>query len=444
MKIIAPDSEKVSRSLRGAGLTDKQARRLLNRALLCLNFVGSGRRVGVEIFGCFAGEVRVKGHRLRFHQLLLDAGLIQETRPHVQGLYAAEYKTINKAVSQEVKLTRQEAQITRRIEVERRKANRADKTLQGLCRAVRHRFESGAYLAIEELPEWPSVPLSRAFAGIVAEAIRRQIRQRYFRKSAEDVFITLDNGDEGLQYRKSRLSADFHLFTEAAKFADSLNGKPCSVEDLRDLDYRVERLAKSEGFKFLKLRFEKNLVEGVTARMKENDFLCATDGFSIYAEDADALETAFVNEVQYQLCVDVTVREKPILTPLYIDCMRKLKAKKEGIELKEVPRATPKYWKAPDWMPKRNLAPACQVLASVEEANAFYGVNPEAEEANAVTLHEARRQIEQLGSVSASNAIKAYWQLEEMGHALPIEPTRQVWELTEKGKQCLQSSECAA
>lgn len=444
MKILAPKSEKVLCRLRAAGLTDKQARRLLNRALLCLNFVGSGKRVSVEIFRCFSGEVRVKGHRLRFHQLLIDARLIREARPHVQGLFSAEYKTIGRAISQEVKLTRKEAQIARRVEAERRKANKVDKTLQSLCKAVRHQFEAGAYLAIERLPDWPSVPLSRAFAGIVAEAIRRQIRQRYFRQSAEGNFIVLDNGEEGRQYRKSKLSTDFQFFTEAAKFADSLNGQTSSVEDLRGLDHRIEHLAKSEGFEFLKLRFEKNLVEGVTARMKEYNFLCATDGLSIYAQDAEALEAAFVNEVQYQLCVDVTLRETPILTPLYIDRLRKLKAKQEGIELEGIPRARPKYWKAPEWVPKRNLAPACQVLASVEEAKQFYGVDPELVEAEAVTLYEALRQIEQQGSIRASNAIEAYWQLEEMGHALPIEPTRQEWELTDKGRRCLLDGQISA
>ena len=358
----------------------------------------------------------------------------------MQGLCSAEYKTLGRVVSQEVKLTRKEAQITRKIQTERRKANKLDKTLQRLCRAVRHQFQAGAYLAVGRLPEWPSVTLSRAFAGIVTEAVRRQIRLRYFKQSTEDNFITLDNGEEGRQYRKSRLSADFHLFTEAAKFADSLNGKTCSVEDLRGLDYRIEHLARSRGFVFLKLRFEKNIVEGVTARLKENHFLCATDGFSIYAENAEALETAFINEVQYQLCVDVTLREEPILTPLYINRLRRLKAKKEGIELEDTPRAKPKYWKAPGWMP-RNPAPDCQVLANVQEAKAFYGVDPEAEEANAVTLHEARRQIEKLGCVRASNEIEAYWQLEEMGHALPIEPTRHSWELTDKGKQCLAESQ---
>jgi hypothetical protein len=129
LKILAPKSEKVSCSLRRAGLTDNQARRLLNRALLCLNFVGSSKRVSVEIFRCFSGEVRVKGLRSRFHQVLLDAGLIKVARPHVQGLCSAEYK-------------------------ERRKANKADKTLQWLCKALRHQFEAGAYLANEELPRW--------------------------------------------------------------------------------------------------------------------------------------------------------------------------------------------------------------------------------------------------------------------------------------------------
>jgi hypothetical protein len=146
--------------------------------------------------------------------------------------------------------------------------------------------------------------------------------------------------------------------------------------------------------------------------------------------------------VQYQLCVDVTQREKPILTPLYIDSLRRLKAKIEGIELKEVPRARAKYWKAPEWTPKRKtFAPDCQVLASVEEAKAFYGVDPEAEEANAVTLFEARRQIARWGSVKASNAEEATAELYEMGHALPTEPTRQEWELTQKGRDCLLASE---
>ena len=455
MKILAPKSEKVSCSLRRAGLTDNQARRLLNRALLCLNFVGSSKRVSVEIFRCFSGEVRVKGLRSRFHQVLLDAGLIKVARPHVQGLCSAEYKTRGASISQQIKLTKEEAQISRKVEAERRKANKADKTLQWLCKALRHQFEAGAYLANEELPRWHSVSLSRAFAGTVAEAIRRQIRQRYFRQSAEENFIVLDDGEEGRQYRQSKLSADFHLFTVAAKFADSQMGKPCSVESLRGLDHRIEHLAKAGGFEFLKLRFHKNLVEGVVACMKQNNFPCATDGLSIYAENAEALETAFVNEVQYQLCVDVTQREKPILTPLYIDSLRRLKAKIEGIELKEVPRARAKYWKAPEWTPKRKtFAPDCQVLASVEEAKAFYGVDPEAErakafygfdpeaeEANAVTLFEARRQIARWGSVKASNAEEATAELYEMGHALPTEPTRQEWELTQKGRDCLLASE---
>jgi hypothetical protein len=374
--------------------------------------------------------------------VLEDGKLIKKTRPHVSGLCSAEYKTTGKAISQAINLTRSEAQIPKKIEAQRRKANKADKTLQRLCEAVRHQFEAGVYLATERLPGWHSVPLSRAFAGIVSEAIRRQIRTRYFSQSVEGNFIVLDNGEEGRQYRKSKLSADFHLFTIAAKFADSRRGKPCSVESLRGLDHRIEHLAKSDGFQFLKLRFEKNLVEGVTARMKENNFLCATDGFSIYAEDAEALETAFVNEVQYQLCVDVTRRDKPILTPLYIDRLRRLKAQKDSIDLHEVPRAKAKYWKAPEWTPKRKtFAPACQVLESVEEAKAFYGVDPEAEEAEAVTLYEARKQIDRSGRVKASNAQDACRELEEMGHALPIEPTRQEWELTDMGRQCLLDSQ---
>ena len=75
------------------------------------------------------------------------------------------------------------------------------------------------------------------------------------------------------------------------------------------------------------------------------------------------------------------------------------------------------------------------MLASVEEAKAFYGFDPE--EANAVTLLEARRQIEKQGCIKASNSQEVYWQLEEMLHALPTEPTRQEWELTKLGKGLL-------
>jgi hypothetical protein len=356
-------------------------------------------------------------------------------------LVSSEYKTQGRPVIQEINLTRAEAQISRKVAAERRKANRSDETLQWLCKAVNHHFEAGRYIAAARMPEWHSVTLKRAFAGIVAEAIRRQIRTRYFRQSAEDGSIALDNGEEGRQYRKSKLSADFKIFIEAAKFADSLNGKPSSIESLRGLDHRIEHLAKSEGFEFLKLRFEKNLVEGVVARMKEKNILCCTDGRSIYARDAEALEAAFINEVQYQLCVDVTKREKPILTPLYIYRLRRLKAKKEGVNLESVPRAKPKHWKAPEWMPSRKLAVVSKVLATVDEAKAFYGVDPEADEAEAVSLHEARQQIEKQGSIKASNSQEACRQLEEMKHALPVEPTRQIWELTEKGRRCLLDSQ---
>ena len=443
MKILAPESTTVSRSLRRVGLSDRQAIRLLNRTLLCLNFIGPGKRVSIEIFKCFSNEVRVKGHRLRFHQVLCSAGLLKRTSPHIQGLVSSEYKTQGRPVIQEINLTRAEAQISRKVAAERRKANRSDETLQWLCKAVDHHFEAGCYIAAARMPEWHSVALERAFAGIVAEAIRRQICSRYFRQSAEDGSIELDNGEEGRQYRKSELSADFQLFTEAAKFADSLSGRPSSIESLRGLDHRIEHLAKSEGFEFLKLRFEKDLVEGVVVRMREKKILCCTDGLSIYAEDAEALEAAFINEVQYQLCVDVTQREKPILTPLYIDRLRRLKARKEGVNLESIPKAKPKHWKAPKWMPIRKITVASKVLATVDEAKAFYGVDPEADEAEAVSLHEARQQIEKQGSIKASNSQEACRQLEEMKHALPVEPTRQIWELTEKGRRCLLDSQAS-
>jgi hypothetical protein len=77
----------------------------------------------------------------------------------------------------------------------------------------------------------------------------------------------------------------------------------------------------------------------------------------------------------------------------------------------------------------------------VQEAKDFYGIDPEALEAEKVTLYEARRQIEESGSVKASNAQDIYRELEDLGHALPIEPTRQQWELTGKGRACLLASQ---
>ena len=109
--------------------------------------------------------------------------------------------------------------------------------------------------------------------------------------------------------------------------------------------------------------------------------------------------------------------------------------------MKSVPRAKPKHWKAPEWMPSRKLAVVSKVLATVDEAKAFYGVDPEADEAEAVSLHEARQQIEKQGSIKASNSQEAYRQLEDMNQALPVEPTRQIWELTEKGRRCLLNSQ---
>jgi len=397
----------------------------------------------VEVFKCFAGEVRAKGHRLRFHQVLLDARLLKETRPHVSGLFPTEYKTAGKTEEQDIRLDRKEAQILKKIEALHRRAARSDKTLRWLSEACRHQFDSGAYHCTEKPPQWHSVALGRAYAGIVAEAKRRYFLERYFRANLEDNWTELAGDDGRVTYRKTRLSADYFEVSELLKFADDLRGKACSVEDLEHLQQgRVARMAKKEGFHILRQRFEKAIVERVVATLREKKIHCATDGRNIYGEDPEALEAAFVWAVDDLLHVDITQRDKPILTPLYIDRLRKLKAKKEGIELDEVPRVKAKYWKAPEWTPKRKTSASdCQVLTSVEEAKDFYGVDPEAEEAESVTLYEARRQIEQQGSIRASNATEAYWQLEEMGHALPIEPTRQEWELTDKGKQCLLDSQ---
>jgi hypothetical protein len=94
-------------------------------------------------------------------------------------------------------------------------------------------------------------------------------------------------------------------------------------------------------------------------------------------------------------------------------------------------------------MPSRKITVARKVLATVDEAKAFYGVDPEADEVEAVSLHEARQQIEKQGSIKASNSEEVYRQLEDMNQALPVEPTRQTWELTEKGRRCLLDSQAS-
>lgn len=292
-------------------------------------------------------------------------------------------------------------------------------------------------------------PLQRAFAGIVAEGKRRLFLGRYFRKLREDGLIQLEGEDGSRTYRKAELSADYFEVAEVLKFADSLHGEPCTVEDLEDLQQgRVARMARKEGFDNIKKRSEKLIIERLTAYMRDKSFFCATDGSSIYAENAEALEQAFVHAVDYVLHVDITRRDKPILTPLYINRLRQLKAKKEGIELDEVPRARAMHWQPKTHQTeggrivfeRKPIEPSETLLETVEEAKAFYGVDPEAEEAEAMTLHEARRQIERWGSVKASNAEQATAELYDMGHALPTEPTKQQWELTPKGRECLLAS----
>lgn len=450
MKILATDSETVFRLLREAGLTDKQAGRLLNRTLLCLDYIGGGKRVSVEVFKCFSGEVRTRGHRLRFNQLLTEAGLIEQTRPHVQSLCSAEYRTKGKPVEQVIQLNKPEPQIMRKIEALHRKTARDDKTIQWLNKAIKHSFEGETYFSLAKGLQWPCVSLQRAFAGIVAAAMRRDFLRRYFRKLREDGLIELEGDDGRKQYRKAELSADCFEVSEVLRFADDLRGEPCTVEDLEDLQQgRVARIARKEGFQYLRRRFEKDLVEIFVSYMKARNFHCGADGLNLYAEDAEALEQAFVQAVDHVLHVDITRRDKPILTPLYIDRLRRLKAKKEGIDLSEVPKARAKHWQPKTYatedgrtvFQRKPFQPSDNLLETVEEAKAFYAVDPEAEEAEAVTLFEARRQIERWGSVKASNAERVTAELYEMGHALPTEPTRQQWELTPKGRDCLLASE---
>ena len=67
------------------GLSPKQAKRLTNRVLLALDYIGSkGRRVSIEVFDCFQGELRPKGQRMRFNLLLEKAKLIKRSKPTMQ------------------------------------------------------------------------------------------------------------------------------------------------------------------------------------------------------------------------------------------------------------------------------------------------------------------------------------------------------------------------
>lgn len=449
MQLRAIESDKVLRSLRRAGLSFKQASRLLNRALLCLNYIGEqGRRVSIEVFNCFNGEVRCKGRRLRFNQLLVEAELIRQTSPAIQGLWSSEYVSLGVAVEQTIKLTKSEAQIERKVGGVMRKKEKADQALQWLNQSLRHMFEGGSYLRVAKVPQWPKVDLQRALAGIVLEARRRAFRARYFRKLQTDSMVFLDNGEEGGIYRKAELEADFFQISDLAKYADDLRGKACSVGDLEQVDFRVGRLLKTEGFDFLKLRYVKNIVEDTVRLLKEAKVLCAVDQFHIHAEASEGLEVAFILAVRDTLDVDITLRDEPILTPLYINRLRLLYAEKHGIKLSDVPRVRPRYWKPQELVTesgrtvfkRKPIGRKDILLNTVQDAKDFYGIDPEAMEADAVTLYEARRQILQWGSVKASNADQACRELEDMLHALPIEPTRQQWELTDRGKQCLLDS----
>ena len=280
--------------------------------------------------------------------------------------------------------------------------------------------------------KWQAVSFQRAFAAIVSEAARRRVRERI-----ESLLRAQDSRDK-------ELSSDFQFYAEIARFADSLNGKPCTPEMVSELcGGRAGHLIRKEGFNFIKLRLEKILVEAITDALRANNIPCATDGFSMYATDADALESAFVSAGHSVLGVDLTQRDEPILTPLFIQKLRVAYAKKNLVELEDVPRARAKHWQPDAWQTeggrelfKRSPFGANEtLLGSVSEALEFYGLEPDEEPAEEVTLDEGRRQIFQTGEVRADNAEEIYWKLEELGDALPVEPTRQVWELTEQGKQ---------
>ena len=235
------------------------------------------------------------------------------------------------------------------------------------------------------------------------------------------------------------LNADFYQVTEVQRFADSLVGEGCSIEDLAPLDHgRIERMVKSEEWGWLRGRLLKDIVDAVTKglRAKEVKLACSHEG--LFSPSPEALEVALVQEVQRQLNVDITRRDHPILTPSYIYNLRKLYAAKHQIPFKDVPRARSLHWQ--EATPFADAKPRVftdgeEILETVQEAKDFYGIDPDATEGEPVTLIEARRQIDRWGSIKASNSEQLYIALENMLHAIPLEPTRQCWELTKEGEE---------
>ena len=443
MKILAPKVETVLRSLTRAGLSPKQASKLLNRTMLCLHYIGAGKRVSVDIFACFHGEVRANGHRLRFNQLLSDAKLIKQTRPHIQSLYSTEYKCKGKAIEQEIKLNKKEAQVMRKVAATHRKTAKADQTLQWLNNSAQHSLEGGLYFSMTHRLGWNCKPFSRLLAGLVAEGLRRKFQLRYFRKS-QDSGVLLDHGAEGYKLRKCELSTDFRQVTEVQKFADSLVGEPSTIEDLAELDHgRIERMIKTEEWGWLRGRFLKDIVDAVTKRLRAKEVKLACSHKGLFSPSPEALEIVLVQEVQKHLNVDITRRDCPILTPIYIYNLRRLYAVKHGMPLEQVPRARSLHWEPPIYCTDSGLSPLPrhpfkageQILETVQEAKDFYGIDPDTTEGEPITLIEARKQIDRWGSIKASNSEQLYIALEDMLHALPTEPTRQHWELTKAGEE---------
>jgi len=405
--------------------------------------------VSVEVFACFNGEVRANGHRLRFNQLLSDAKLIKQTRPHIQSLYSTEYKCKGKAAEQEVKLNKKEAQIMRKVKDAHRKAARADQTLQWLNNSTQHTLEDGLYFSMTQRLGWQCKPFSRLLAGLVSEGLRRKFYQRYLRKS-QDSGVLLDHGEEGKAFRKCELNTDFYQVTDVQRFADSLAGESCTIEDLAELDHgRIERMVKTEEWSWLKKRFLKDIIDAVTKRLRAKEVQLACDTEGLHSPNPDALELALVQEVQKHLNVDITRRDQPILTPIYIYNLRKLYAAKHEIPLEQVPRARSRHWEPETYCTDSGLSPLPrhpfkageQILETVQEAKDFYGIDPDATEGEPITLIEARKQIDRWGSIKASNSEQLYSALEDMLHALPVEPTRQHWELTKAGEEELRDRE---
>lgn len=308
MKITAPEAAKVLRSLIRAGLTEPQAQRILNRALLCLNYIRKGRRLSSDMFKCFQGELRVSSKRMRFQQLLTNARLIKKTKPHIAGSYSPEYACRGKLEERQIEVDELNAQIRSKLQKLFHDKQGSDETLQWLKRSIHHRFEDGRYTSLASTLGWPKVDLNRLRAAIVAKALEDKFQKELEHGHKRQTHVTLDHGEEGFEIFDAQLSSTRELFETVSKFTRQRKGHACTDEDLAELDHgRLESMMRKEGFKQLAKSFRKRVICRTVELLKEREIKCAVDAEAIYCEDLRKLEAAFVLATDEVLSVNISL-----------------------------------------------------------------------------------------------------------------------------------------